>query len=438
MNILLIDDSVFALDNSAAAAAVIESLRTVSREGDNYLIALDNDAGIDDDGWCLVAPFGEHLKVRQYRDAGAVKEQTFIQVLDNDSADALVNSENSFFSKLKRAIVGIPIYKGHGDLNDVDAKAIGNTSEKIKLGVIDKIRKSPRGIEAHFALDNDGAKAVAEGWKFPSCFWLVMPSGTRALANSINAIVAKPFKLLSVALTPFPNISGVESLANARPTEPAVTAAVAAITEPQTNNHMKQILIGWLAAQGIALANDATDQAVFDAFNKEMLTRSTSVAALGNEKTTLNTTIGTLTTDRDTQKRRADEAATALGNEQTAHKGLRKTAASLVVDAAVRLGIKTVAERDAAITALENSTKFQEDADALLKTAPVRKTTTNGLDVTGKQSAALGNEAQALQNEYQQAFAAELIAAGQDPIKAHRNIMTLPKYSGLACKLVPK
>ena len=257
---------------------------------DEPVLANDSTDAIDNEGWALIAPFGNHPKTRVFTDGGRVKEQKFIQVLDNESADALLDNENSFFRKLKRALVGIPVYKGHGDLNDHDPKALANETQKIKLGVVDQIRKAeprpgrPGGIEAHFTLDNDGAEAVAAGWKLPSAFWLVMPIG-----NEGDAILARPFKLLSVALTQFPNISGVESLANQREAGSQSRAGHAA----RTVDTMKQLLIGWLAAQGLALANDATEQSVFDAFLKEMQTRSSSISALGNEKSTLN---GSLTT----------------------------------------------------------------------------------------------------------------------------------------------
>ena len=393
--------------------------------------ALANDAtALDDDGWALIAPFGRHPKTRQYVEGGLAREQKFIQVLDNEAADTMVGKENSLFGKLKRALIGIPVFKGHGDLKEHDPKALANES-KIKLGVVDQVRKSDRGIEAHFALDNDGAAAVAAGWKLPSALWLVMPIG-----NEGDSILARPFKLISVALTQFPNISGVESLANQRDAGPHTEVQDAAKQTETTkqNNTMKQLLIGWLAAQGIALANESTDQAVFDAFNKEMLTRTTSITALGNEKTTLNTTVSTLTSERDAAKKLAADSATALGNEQTARKSERKNAATFAVDLAIQRGKLTVADREGKITALENSTSFDADVKALVEGRPVIKTEA----VSGKQQAALGNEEAVLMNEYQQAFAAELIATGQNPVQAHNNVMRLPKYSGLAAKLAPK
>jgi hypothetical protein len=110
----------------------------LSDEG--YRLALDNEGELDADGWALIAPFWEHPKTRVFREGGQVKEQQFLQVLDNDSADAMMAKENSFFRTLRRALVGIPVYKGHGDLNEADPQAVANETRKIKLGGVDRIR----------------------------------------------------------------------------------------------------------------------------------------------------------------------------------------------------------------------------------------------------------------------------------------------------------
>ncbi|MDE2099103.1 MAG: hypothetical protein KGL39_17750 [Patescibacteria group bacterium] len=394
-----------------------------------FRIALNNEsASIDADGWALIAPFGNWPKTRVYRENGQLKEQKFIQVLDNESADALLAKENGIFRRLKRALVGIPVFKGHGDLNDVDPKAVANETQKIKLGVVDQVRKSARGIEAHFALDNDGAQAVAAGYKFPSSFWYVVPNGQQG-----DATLVKPFKLISVALTQFPNISGVQSLANANPTQPAASKE-----EKTRKDQMKSLLIGWLAAKGIVLANDATDQQVLEAVQRQATEQIASVTALGNEKTTLGGKITVLENEKATEKKRADEAATALANEQTARKTERKGRAEATVDLAIHRGILTIAERESNVTALENSADFAKDAGELLKKAPTHKTTTNNRAEAGRQAAALSNEAAQTQQEYNTAFQAELTKNNQDPVKAHRAIMSKPEYSALAQKLMPK
>ena len=71
---------------------------------------------LDSDGWALIAPYGEHPKSRTARVKGVATEQKFLQVLDNASADKLLDKESGLFRTLRRAIVGIPVYLGHPDL----------------------------------------------------------------------------------------------------------------------------------------------------------------------------------------------------------------------------------------------------------------------------------------------------------------------------------
>ena len=402
------------------------SLPRLSRRA-NPVIVLDNVTGVGDDGWCLIAPFGEWPKTRVFREAGRVREQNFIQVLDEAAADAMLSRENSLFGRLKRAFVGVPVFKGHGDLPDVDPQALAPAGGKIKLGVVDQIRKSPRGLEAHFALDPDGAAAVAAGWRFPSGFWYVQPTGTRG-----EAILARPFKLISVALTPFPNISGVESLANAAlPFSPTTT---------KTFNHEPdmKLIIGWLLAQGIALANteNPSEAQVLDALQRLHASAAADVTALGNEKQTLGGKITALTAELDQSRRRVDDAVAALGNEKTARAAERQARAEAVVDLAIQRGQATVAQRDDHVATLVNSADLASATQALLSGPTIVKTVGQEAQ-SGKQNAGLPNELQ-LQAEYSQAFQTELIATGQNPARAHNNIMTLPKYAGLAQKLLPR
>jgi len=175
-------------------------------------VLLGNDAAmLDDDGWALIAPFGEHPKTRVVKKNGRIVEEKFIQVLDDTSAEQLLSRENSLFRRIRRAVVGIPVYKGHPDLRDYSPETVAANVKKEIIGAIDKVRKTARGIEAHFVLTPAGAEAVERhGHKYPSALWLVQPTGRRG-----DVVIARPFKLLSAGLTAHPNISGVESLANA-------------------------------------------------------------------------------------------------------------------------------------------------------------------------------------------------------------------------------
>lgn len=412
---------------------------TLANSTEEFEAVLSNEVGlIDPDGWALIAPFGDFPKTRLYRDAGVIKEQKFIQTLDNESADALLARENSLFGKIKRAVIGLTVWKGHGDLNDHDKTALGNSSEKVKLGVVDQIRKTARGVEAHFALDNDGAEAVAAGWKFPSVLWRVLHAGIKG-----DAIIGTPFKLLSVALCKTPNISGVDSLANARHAAP-IAEPVREQNKTEKSHDMKK-LAGWLMAMGATtLANTAepTEDQVLHAMQLVITSKTGEVTSLGNEKTTLSGKITTLENEKVAATTKVTELTSSLANEQTARLAERKRATEFAVDLAIQKGKLTVAQRDAKITELNPTTPLANEAfETAIKNLVEGQTVVkiSGVNTeSGRQQAALANEVTALQNEYQEAFKAELIATGQNATKAHSNIMTLPKYAGLATKLVPK
>src|SRR5580658_6072696 len=261
-----------------------------------------NQAGLDDDGWALIAPFGEHPKTRFVKKNGAMQREQFIQVLDQQSADQLLSRENSLFRRIRRAVVGIPVYKGHPDLGDFSPETAGGGAKKEIIGAIDKIRKTERGLEAHFVLTPAGADAVErQGCKYPSALWYVQPVGRRG-----GAVLARPFKLLSAGLTAHPNISGVESLANARHAGPT--------QEPnKTKEPDMKLIAGWLLAHGAILANadSPAESEVLAALQRLHASAAGEAAALGNE----NSTLTGENTDLKTQLSNLKSAATALENE---------------------------------------------------------------------------------------------------------------------------
>jgi len=263
-----------------------------------HVTILSNDAALDEEGWALIAPFGEHPKTRFVKKNGTVRRENFIQVLDQQSADLLLARENSLFRRIRRAVVGIPVYKGHPDLGDFAPETAGGGEKKEIIGAIDRIRKTARGLEAHFILTPAGADAVErEGRKYPSALWYVQPVGRRG-----GAVLARPFKLLSAGLTAHPNISGVESLANARPAGP---------TQEHTKEPEMKLIAGWLLANGVTLANadSPAESQVLEALQKLHATAAGGAAALGNENTDLKSRISNL-----------ESAKTTLENENGALK----------------------------------------------------------------------------------------------------------------------
>ena len=377
-------------------------------------ICISNAAALDEEGWALIAPFGEHPKTRYVKKNGTVHRENFIQVLDEQSAEQLLARENSLFRRIRRAMVGIPVYKGHPDLGDYAPESGGGQKKEI-IGAIDKIRKTARGLEAHFILTPAGAEAVErQGHKYPSALWYVQPVGRRG-----EAVLARPFKLLSAGLTAHPNISGVESLANARhagPTQEHTTPE-----EPEM-----KLIAGWLLANGVTLANadSPAETQILEALEKLHATAAGEAAALGNENTELKSKISDLET-----------SAAALENENGALKtraaAERKGRAAAVADLAIARGKLAVAERPARLEALENTGDFERDSAALLGSAARFKTT--GSAESGKILANHGAAGDA-REEYCAAVERHMKETGEtNPVKAHQAVMK--SNPGLAEKL---
>jgi hypothetical protein len=392
-------------------------------------LLLENAAAtLDEEGWALIAPFGEHPKTRLVRKNGALAEEKFIQVLDDQSADQLLSRENSLFRRIRRAVVGIPVYKGHPDLRDYAPETAGVAVKKEIIGAIDKVRKTGRGIEAHFVLTPAGADAVEnEGCKYPSALWLVQPIGQRG-----DATLARPFKLLSAGLTAHPNISGVESLANARGADIAAIASATAETTPQKEPDMK-LIAGWLLAQGAALANaeSPTESKVLEALQQLHTAKAGEVTSLGNEKSTLageNAHLKSQISD-------LNSSATALENEKADLKAqvasLKSGRASTVVDLAIARGKLNVAERAGQIEALGNAQDFEKEASALLASATRFRTAASA--ESGKILSNQGADGDP-REEYCASVERHMKETGEtDPIKAHHAVMQ--RNPGLAEKL---
>lgn len=335
---------------------------------------LVNEVVPGEDGWALLLPYGEHPNTRYILQNGQQVRQDFLQIVDEAAVDEIIANEKSAFTRLKRFFIRRPIYRGHPDFKGFVPEVIANEAPLTPLGTVDDYRKSERGLEVKLGLVERGAQAVGEGCKYTSALVMVQTEG--APVNGIQRV--RVCRILSVGLTPHPNISGVDSLANARVNTPA------AKQEPQQKkeDEMKALLIGWLAAQGITLANEASEQAVFDATKGLFVTRSGELTTLANdkaglvtEKTSLTGQITTLTSERDTAKNKLTEIQTTLANE-------RKGRIEARVDLAIGQGKLAVADREAKITALINAgDKLEEQLTALANSAVVHKVqTASGTD----------------------------------------------------------
>jgi hypothetical protein len=197
---------------------------------------------------------------------------------------------------------------------------------------------------------------------------------------------------------------------------------------------MKELLTGWLAANGIALANDASEAEVFEAIQRRAGELAASVAGLGNERTTLAGKVTALENEVAPLRRQVAETEAALGREQTARRAERRGRAEAVADLAIARGKIAVADREGQVAALSNARDEAEFAAASgrLVNGATRFKTTRTEAESGK---VLANEQEEARATYQRAFGQALIETGQDPVKAHAKVMKLP---GLAEKLAVK
>lgn len=373
----------------------------LANEGSSVPLALENELSLDADGWALIAPFGAFPNRRTVRLAnGTTKDESYLQVVDEAAVEAMRGG--SFLGRVRRALFGLPVFRGHADLADhapTNTQAKPNAS-RTPVGAVKELRRTDRGLEAQFVLLPAGFNALAnEGLKWTSALWDVTPTGE----IRDGATVVRPTRLLSVALTDRPNISSVDALANAK--------ADAGQTNQQNEDPMKQLLIGWLAAQGVVLANDAADAAVLEAVQRHSTGVAGQVTTLANEKSGLATQVSTLTSECDALKTKLTEGDTALANERTAlanerarFTAERKGRAEATVDLAITQLRLAPTQREAQITALANSADFDKDARALLAAAvnPAFRTApqTNGERKAGADAtASVREQCLALANE---------------------------------------
>jgi len=147
-------------------------------------------------GKYLIAPWGEHPNV-----AG-------MQLVDSAAAAALKRSVNVAWMRvgsLVRFGCAIPVFRGHPD-EPVCALNDSESADKTVYGKVTGLEAGARGIYASVAWDSSACARLPRGLRF-SARW-----GMDALSAGRN----RPSVLLSLGLTKFPNIPGVDAANSAR------------------------------------------------------------------------------------------------------------------------------------------------------------------------------------------------------------------------------
>lgn len=348
----------------SACTATSFALANESAPGPLALTALANDQ-MTEDGWVLLAPYGEHRHERRILANGVEAVQVFTQVIDAEAVHALANQIDGLWGKLRRFRRTIPIYARHPDLRDKVVNALAQETDRTEHGGITGARITERGLEVRPALNDLGTRAAEQdGLKYFSPFWWTTPLAEQPTGGPLRV---RPTSLISVGLTDRPQIHGGDALANAAASRPTLPAAPAA-THPHT---MNKELIALLGLLGIPLANDAAAGALTAAATQaaEKLRTQQAAAteaqtALANERTARTTAETALANERTART----AAETALANERTAHAGA-------LVDLAIAEGRIAPSERTARLAAFGTTPEtFTAARTALANQAPQWRT----------------------------------------------------------------
>lgn len=350
------------------------------------IAGLANDAQIGESGW-VVIPFGDSSHSGKEGRIGSESERTpeqmeaermgVTQRFTREDAVALVNDFKSTWGKLKRAIVGLPVFKGHPDA----PRFAKQFPDRTPRGTIADMEVRDTGLALRPVLTEQGAADVEHGWKFVSPYWL-----GRHVGDEAGRKVVAPYKLLSLGLVPRGNIPDL-SLVNAAELE-------------SDSPKMKELLIKLLAALGHTVAATADDAALANAVDAGVATATTVKA----DKATADATVATLTAE----KARIEGEKTALANAsdtlmnratsaETALRQLRTSAAKHRVGLAVKAGKISAADAPAQETALANAADFEMEAAKIDQLTPKLRTASqlgalgrDGKEQQGRQQSVVG------------------------------------------------
>lgn len=259
------------------------------------LLSVANETRPDATGWVLLAPYGDW------------DNTVGLQRFQRSDAENVVN-EFKRLANLPTRLMGLPWYIGHPD----HAQFKDRYRDTRAYGRIKELKATDEGLAANVKWSGEG-KALIESEAFHghSVNWAMRRDGA----------VWRPLRLKSVGFTNEPNIP-----------VPPVTAA----NEQNSDTMKKDQIIAWLKAQGIEVANEATDEQLTAALAKVGERVTTAV----NETATATAKVAELTGQLTAANTKAVTAETNFANE-------RKARIAPLLDAAITAGRLTAAERPA-------------------------------------------------------------------------------------------
>jgi len=421
---------------SASASKIFSLANADAAEPAEFeIIGLTNELAIDADGWALI-PYGDYrhsgrdgrkteAEAAKAREAalanGSQPIRAVIQRFTKEDAHEIVDNFKSAWARIKRAIVGLPIYKGHPD-----APRFANFyPDKTPRGTIADMEVTDRGLRLRPVLTEQGASDVKAGFNEFSPYWDVRKIGE----TSPDILIGAPFRLHSIGLVQKGNLTGV-SLVNSAET----------LTQNSNINPMeKALLIKLLAALGFAVKETEPIEAIAAANDKAIALVGTQ-AELANKVTVLTTanaaleaeklTLANAKTTLEAEKLSLANAKLAVEGELTSAKSaaaaLRKSHATTLANAAFKEGRIAATERDELITGLCNAADFDAEAAKLAARQKTLKTQSQTADLgKGKGTGlARGDQVLGLVN-------ARMSEKGEDYDTAWQAVQSDPKNASL-------
>lgn len=335
-----------------------------SADPDGDYIGAANALEVDEQGWAEI-PYGEwpHSGADGRTAANRGDQpRRVIQRFTREDAVTLVNDFRSTWSRIKRAFIGLNLYKGHPDAPRY-AKLF---PDKEPRGVVADMEAGERGLRIRPVLTPQGAADVQAGHKYLSPYWGLANVGQRDDGTPILA----PVELRSIGLVTRGNIPGL-SLTNA-----AEISAASSATHQETTT-MPQWLIDLLIGANLLKAGQSDEGTIrtalanffqsHDAIVIELKDGKARLVTLEAEKTALANAAEALKTEKAALETRANAAESSVTE-------LRKQFSTALVNAAIADGRVPAAEKDAKITALCNAADFGAEQTALAALRPTLRT----------------------------------------------------------------
>jgi len=267
---------------------------------------------LGDQDWIRVTPFGKF------------PNQVGLQIVDQESGQAMVSAFNSLSTRLATLFRGLPIYEGHPD--DRAWQKANPGVRAVAVGRVKELDLRADGVWGRVAWNETGTRLVrgeAPAYTAQSPHWHMAPTP--------RPKEFRPVLLNSLGLTNQPQIPG--TLLGVNEVDPDFSA-------------MKPQIIALLAALGRPLANATavTDEQLTTAVNEAVAAAPAMLSAV-NELASVKPQVGTLTTQLATATTSLTAATNEAATLRTSLATERSARAEVVLTSAVNEGRITAAQK---------------------------------------------------------------------------------------------